>query len=162
LAGITGRTALGGRTRAEIAERLMHKQQQRAQRDQLVAACDLLETWGRIAAEPQSALAQMALHVQDDPAASALLETWRETLYLLDQSGVAMADITIQPDMARSWDYYTGLVFEVRTGADALLAGGGRYDELVQFLGGQHPVPAVGAAYYVDTVKQALRDRRTA
>ncbi len=52
----------------------------------------------------------------------------------------------LNPKVVRGFDYYTGTVFEiwnVSDGAQNSLGGGGRYDELIQTLGGPS-VPAVG------------------
>ena len=53
---------------------------------------------------------------------------------------------TINPKMVRGLDYYTKTAFEVKSGAlgaQNSLAGGGRYDGLVSFLGGPE-VPGIG------------------
>ncbi len=53
---------------------------------------------------------------------------------------------TVDPRLVRGLDYYTRTVFEVRTdqlGSQDALGGGGRYDGLVEELGGP-PTPAVG------------------
>jgi ATP phosphoribosyltransferase regulatory subunit len=54
----------------------------------------------------------------------------------------------------RRLDYYTGFVFEISApGAAAKpLAGGGRYDHLLNVLGARGEVPAVGFGVYVDRV----------
>lgn len=64
-------------------------------------------------------------------------------LEYLDDLGVAYE---LNPLLVRGLDYYTRTVFEFygeREGAQAALGGGGRYDLLVESLGGQ-PTPAVG------------------
>ena len=60
--------------------------------------------------------------------------------------------------LARGLAYYSGLVFEVRHGADdgPVVAGGGRYDGLVRALGGTQDVPALGFAYTLEQVVAAL------
>ncbi len=66
-------------------------------------------------------------------------------LEYLDDLGVAYE---LNPLLVRGLDYYTRTVFEFygeREGAQASLGGGGRYDLLVETLGGQ-PTPAVGFA----------------
>jgi histidyl-tRNA synthetase len=49
------------------------------------------------------------------------------------------------PAIARGLAYYTGMVFEVHeaSGAERAIAGGGRYDKLIEMFGGP-PTPAVG------------------
>jgi histidyl-tRNA synthetase len=56
----------------------------------------------------------------------------------------------IDARMVRGLDYYTGTIFEVRghggdLGSQNAICGGGRYDNLVEQLGGQ-PTPAIGFA----------------
>jgi histidyl-tRNA synthetase len=78
------------------------------------------------------------------------LTHWNEVLELLAAYDVPQERIIIQPDLARTWDYYTGLVFELRTDNGIHLGGGGRYDELAKLIGGMRDIPAVGFAYYLD------------
>jgi histidyl-tRNA synthetase len=65
----------------------------------------------------------------------------------------------LNPRLVRGLDYYTRTTFEVRTKSDerrqASLGGGGRYDELVQLMGGQ-PTPAVGYAGGVERMIEYL------
>ncbi|MEA4824269.1 MAG: histidine--tRNA ligase [Clostridiaceae bacterium] len=66
-----------------------------------------------------------------------------ETLKLLSRMGV---DYQIDSGIVRGLDYYTGPVFEFIAsgiGAQGTVCGGGRYDGLVEQLGGK-PTPALG------------------
>ncbi len=61
----------------------------------------------------------------------------------LDACGVRYQ---VDTDIVRGLDYYTGTVFEIvsnNVGAQGTVCGGGRYNDLVEELGGQ-PLPAVG------------------
>lgn len=63
----------------------------------------------------------------------------------LDKAGIAYV---ISKRLVRGLDYYTRTVFEwtsERLGAQATVCGGGRYDNLVEQLGGK-PTPAIGFA----------------
>ncbi|MFK8034881.1 MAG: ATP phosphoribosyltransferase regulatory subunit [Hyphomicrobiales bacterium] len=52
---------------------------------------------------------------------------------------------------ARPLDYYTGFVFELYCdGATSPVAGGGRYDRLMEILGADFAVPAVGFSLWLD------------
>jgi histidyl-tRNA synthetase len=67
---------------------------------------------------------------------------------------------SLDPSMARGLDYYTKTVFEVHfagLGAQSALCGGGRYDGLVEELGGQ-PTPACGVSGGVERLLSALED----
>jgi histidyl-tRNA synthetase len=70
---------------------------------------------------------------------------------LLDAAG---AEYEVDSTLVRGLDYYTRTVFEYesgRLGAQAALGGGGRYDRLVEELGGP-PTPAVGFAAGVERI----------
>lgn len=65
------------------------------------------------------------------------------------------SDGSVQVD---GFHYYTGLSFEIivpALGARQVLASGGRYDDLLQSLGAQKPVPAVGGAISVERLYEA-------
>lgn len=62
---------------------------------------------------------------------------------------------TINTRLVRGLDYYTRTVFEIRStdkdGKNYSLGGGGRYDGLIQFLGGE-PTPAIGFGLGIDRI----------
>ena len=68
----------------------------------------------------------------------------------------------VDPLLVRGLDYYTGLVFELELGSDALgaqsaLAAGGRYDGLAEAVGGKQAVPAIGWAAGFERLFLALQ-----
>ena len=76
---------------------------------------------------------------------------------LLDSAGL---EYELDPTLVRGLDYYTRTVFEFeskRLGAQAALGGGGRYDGLVEELGGP-PTPGVGWAAGVERMLLAAGD----
>lgn len=67
----------------------------------------------------------------------------------------------ISPLLVRGLDYYTGTVFEVthkELGSQDAVAAGGRYDNLVEDMGG-NPTPACGFAIGLDRLLLALKDK---
>ncbi len=67
----------------------------------------------------------------------------------------------LNPHLVRGLDYYTRTVFEVwpkeiKENAQSALGGGGRYNGLVEMLGGR-PTPAIGTAIGVERVITQLR-----
>ena len=67
-------------------------------------------------------------------------------------------DYEVDPTIVRGLDYYTRTVFEITStalGAQDAIAGGGRYDHLVEELGGK-PTPSVGFAMGMERVMIAL------
>jgi len=77
---------------------------------------------------------------------TARLADWKKLLGNLDAMGLARF-VEVDLGVVRGLAYYTGFVFEAfdRKGELRALAGGGRYDDLVQKLGGP-ALPAVGFA----------------
>ena len=72
---------------------------------------------------------------------------------------LAGVDFYVDPRLVRGLDYYTRTVFEVfhgTTGVDSSLGGGGRYDELVQDLGGPS-TPAVGFSAGLERIILAMK-----
>ncbi|KAA0971884.1 ATP phosphoribosyltransferase regulatory subunit [Aureimonas fodinaquatilis] len=67
----------------------------------------------------------------------------------LEQAGVNLHAIRYRAAFGRQLDYYTGMVFEITAaGGQEVLAGGGRYDRLVSYLGAREAIPAVGFALW--------------
>jgi histidyl-tRNA synthetase len=79
---------------------------------------------------------------------------------ILDASGVAYR---INPRLVRGMDYYNLTVFEFVTeslGSQGTICGGGRYDYLIEQVGGK-PAPAVGWALGVERVLELLKEQGT-
>jgi histidyl-tRNA synthetase len=65
----------------------------------------------------------------------------------------------IDTNLVRGLDYYTKTAFEFiseQIGAQSAIAGGGRYDRLVEFLGGK-PTPAVGFAIGIERILELIQ-----
>ena len=111
-----------------------------------------------------------------DPAMTELLEGAPQIVDWLDEDSkqhfmkvleyLDEVEVSYQLNshLVRGLDYYTRTVFEIwETGdegerAQNALGGGGRYDGLVELIGG-HPTPACGFAIGLERVVKALADR---
>lgn len=88
------------------------------------------------------------------------LATQSENLQQIIQNvmdlGVPKDSLVFTPSLARGLDYYTGMIFEmILPGYDVgSCGGGGRYDNLIEELGGVD-VPAVGVAFGFDRMVEA-------
>lgn len=103
--------------------------------------CDRLEAW------PLS------------PTAQTRLQQLRDLIELIHQSDPALP-LTLDLSLIQSFDYYTGIVFEVMAQTDTelqVVAQGGRYDQL---LGTYHPQgessPGIGFVFNLEELEQAL------
>jgi histidyl-tRNA synthetase len=77
---------------------------------------------------------------------------------ILDANAVAYS---VNPRLVRGMDYYNLTVFEFvtdRLGAQGTVCAGGRYDYLIEQLGGK-PAPAVGWALGVDRLLELLKEQ---
>jgi histidyl-tRNA synthetase len=82
-------------------------------------------------------------------------EHFEEVRRLLDGAGI---DYDIDPRLVRGLDYYTRTVFEFRSdalGAQSGIGGGGRYDRLIEQIGGD-PTPGIGWASGLERIAQAI------
>ena len=86
-----------------------------------------------------------------------------QVLEYLDEAGVPYV---LKPNLVRGLDYYTDTVFElyedgVEEGSQNALGGGGRYDGLIECLGGQ-PTPGSGFAIGLERVIAVLQKKEQA
>jgi histidyl-tRNA synthetase len=84
-----------------------------------------------------------------------------EVRALLDDAGISYA---LDPTLVRGLDYYTRTIFSFvcdRLGAQSEVGGGGRYDGLIEQLGGP-PTPAVGWAAGIERILLALDEAEEA
>lgn len=84
-------------------------------------------------------------------------EHFDKTIQYLDAQGI---EYKVDHSLVRGLDYYTHTVFEVKAHLDSLgaqntICGGGRYDKLVESLGGPS-TPGVGFAFGMDRLMFAL------
>ena len=78
----------------------------------------------------------------------------------LQKSGVPFE---IDPSLVRGLDYYTKVTFEIDSGsvgAQTALVGGGRYDLLIETLGGK-PTPATGFAAGIERILLACENEKS-
>lgn len=141
---------MGGRTREDIARRLVSKYERASHREQVIAALQFLESWIGLSGSVEDMFFALGDVVGDDSDAQSVLSDWKRAMSFLALHGVSLDDVILSPSLLRSLDYYTGLVFDFVSADDRLLGGGGRYDGLVSLLGDSYIIPAVGFAYYVD------------
>jgi histidyl-tRNA synthetase len=94
-----------------------------------------------------------------DRLSDADAEHFDEVRKMLDGAGI---DYELDPRLVRGLDYYTRTVFEFRSdslGAQSGIGGGGRYDGLVEQLGGP-ATPGAGWATGLERIEQVLADVR--
>jgi ATP phosphoribosyltransferase regulatory subunit len=158
LMDMLGDAPQGARTREEIVDRLIEQAADAALRlDPKMAAlvARLLEVSGPAG----DAIKQIrALTKEARVSLDAPLSAMAERLKTLERLGVASKRMSFTARFGRNMEYYTGFVFELwarDAEGPVQVAGGGRYDTLLERLGAKKPIPAVGVAIRTERVLAA-------
>ena len=90
---------------------------------------------------------------------TSLCESCQEDFSIVEQTlKDANIPYTLNPNLVRGLDYYSKTAFEFISndlGAQNAVAGGGRYDKLVEFLEGR-PTPAIGFAIGIERILEMI------
>ncbi len=151
---------VGVRTPMEIAESLlMMIEDQNA--DPLPAeTAALIESYVGVRAPARAAGARLRdLTRSHNIDLSAALDVYHKRLDLLQDAGIDVVHADFSAEFGRSLEYYTGFVFEIFAPAladDIPVAGGGRYDNLLQSAGADGDIPAIGGAIHTERLLAAV------
>jgi len=81
-------------------------------------------------------------------------------LDLFNLAAMKNGNISFAAEFGRTLEYYTGFVFQIEVtgsdGAPVVIAGGGRYDDMISDIGKCQRVPAVGCAIYAERLLAAI------
>ncbi|VAV99885.1 ATP phosphoribosyltransferase regulatory subunit [hydrothermal vent metagenome] len=156
---IAGTAPVGGRTVAEIAERFVEQAQfsrDGAMGEEIFSA---LDRFLGLNTPPPQAVGELRQLARSAAGLTPAVDAFERRLDRLEAAGVDLSRATFRADFAGRIEYYTGMVFEIRSPANPDLgpiASGGRYDGFLAEMGADGPVPAVGASVYVDRLVAAL------
>jgi ATP phosphoribosyltransferase regulatory subunit len=152
LLSIAGVPPAGGRTPGEIADRFLEQAALRSSAGFCAEKRAVIEQFLAIEDSPQNASKRLrALAAEARLDLPAALDRFDRRLEHIAAQGLKVAKIEFAARFTRNLDYYTGFVFEAKEqGAIEPFAGGGRYDQLPQTLGAKKPIPAVGAAIWLE------------
>lgn len=153
LMALAGLTPVGTRSVSEIADRFFEQQTETLSHAQSERAKDVLESLLSIETPLESA----AEHITKTARVWGLnLDTVAERLDARHKNlNKTHQDIVFSSSFDRAIDYYTGLMFELRTPSHPRpIAAGGRYDRLATLLGAQQAIPAVGGVIWLDRLEK--------
>ncbi len=155
-----GLATIGGRTEAEIAERVVEKTALAAGIGGRPAK--VLSAFLALSGTPASAPAALrALARCERIDIGKAIDRFEKRTEALAERGVDPAGLSFAADFGRRLDYYTGFVFEIHDVArpgPAPIVGGGRYDRLLSLIpqsGGaaaSGTVPAIGFSIWLDRI----------
>lgn len=156
---LAGIAPVGGRTVEEVAERLI-EQAELASSSVPKAAAELISSFLAVSGTPQEGIARVrALAEGAGVSIDEAIERFERRLDLTAKAGVDLSRAHFATGFGRNMAYYTGFVFEFRVsvlGPDAMICGGGRYDDLLSALGAEGSVPAVGCAVGIERLLAAV------
>lgn len=151
----------GARTREEIVERLMEQAADAAALRLDPKIADVITKLLAVSGSAESAIAEVRRLTGDAGIRlDAPLKAMEDRLRALADLGVAPGQVSFAARFGRNMEYYTGFVFELWAGdgeGPVQIAGGGRYDSLLETLGAVKAAPAVGAAIRTERLLSACR-----
>ena len=161
LGGAQQGTVLGGRTREEIVERLMEQAAEAAAIRLDTKAVALIERVLSVSGPAlKSVTAIRILLKKNGIKLDAPLALMESHIAALAKLGLSEKRVSFAARFGRNMEYYTGFVFELWSQVAAgpvEIAGGGRYDTLLEAIGARASIPAVGVAIWTETLLAARR-----
>ena len=150
LTGASHNSALGGRTREEIVERLMEQAAEAASLRLDKKSVALIEQVLSVSGPAERSLGAIRAHMKKHRIAlDAPLRLMESRIASLAKLGLFGKRVNFAARFGRNMEYYTGFVFELWARdkeGPVQVAGGGRYDTLLKTLGAAKEIPAVGCA----------------
>ena len=151
----------GMRSLSEITERLLDRAADAREKPLSADVVQLVETYLAVSGPAQASL---ELIVQETRKAgldlSEALSAAQTRLDRLSDGGIDLGATTFTTEFGRDLEYYTGHVFQIEVpgpGRAGHIAGGGRYDDLLESLGAPESIPAVGSAIHTERLLAAAR-----
>jgi ATP phosphoribosyltransferase regulatory subunit len=156
-----GDAPTAGRTRAEIVARALDRAAEAVTLRLDPAVADAIARLLDISGPAEAALAEVrALLKTAGIALDPQLAAMEARLAVLKSLGVAPERVQFTAHFGRNMEYYTGFVFELwardREGP-VQVAGGGRYDTLLESLGAKQAVSAIGCAIRTERLLAAQK-----
>ncbi len=147
-----GTAEVGLRGIAEITQSLMSIADDRRAKPLPASTASLIDRFIGIDVPASKATGAIEDTLKGDvPGLEAAFGRFEKRLSALSRAGIDPNRLRFTAGYGRSFAYYTGLVFQFEApgeGRSGHLAGGGRYDGLLEAAGAPRSVPAVGAAMH--------------
>jgi ATP phosphoribosyltransferase regulatory subunit len=165
LLSIAGKSAVGGRSIAEIADRFVEQAELGASNALPPETCTLIQQFLAVAGPPSEAAAALrAVTAGAGVFLGPALDLFESRIGLMTARGVDVDRIEFATGFGRGVDYYSGFVFELHDPGGRIggqLVAGGRYDGLLSRLGSPKPVAAVGFAVWIERLAALAATART-
>jgi ATP phosphoribosyltransferase regulatory subunit len=150
----------GNRTLSEITARLLDLLGDLRAEPLRKEVATVIDYFLGVSAPPKQAVDRVAMiakgaGIDIAPALQALVRRFDR----LEQGGVDLGKSSFATEFGRSFEYYSGLVFQIEVEGEretSQIAGGGRYDGLLAHIGAPREVPAIGAAIHTERLLAAV------
>ena len=122
-----------------------------------------LMSFAKISGSNEEKMRKMAELVGETRAGKEGMDELRELISLFSKYEVSKGcEVIVDFSLVRGLDYYTGPIFEVKVpeGGVGSVAGGGRYDGLIELYGAP-PSPATGISLGIERIMEVKRSRGT-
>ena len=149
----------GRRTVGDIVGRLVRQSRAADHPGEIVRASALLAELATVRGKSNDALDRARQVARSHGLGPESIELVERLVDGLQAHPLESDSIVFDFGLARDFSYYTGVIFEAHVigGAEGqALGGGGRYDGLIQSLGGED-IPALGFAFTMEMVAEALQ-----
>jgi ATP phosphoribosyltransferase regulatory subunit len=164
LLSIAGIAPVGGRSVGEIADRFLSQVADGAVPVIGDERRAVLDRFFAVSGDPDRASGALRALARDAGLdLDRALDLIDERTGFIAAQGIDLSLLAFRTAFTRNLDYYTGFVFEAHaadssgSGRNGPVTGGGRYDRLAQALGSREPIPAVGAAIWLDRLATEKR-----
>ena len=166
LLDMLGEVPLGARSREEIADRLIEQAADAAALKLDPKVAEIITRMLAVSGPAPAALAQIrTLTKSAGVKLEGPLAAMEARLAALKNLGIDPGHVAFEARFGRNMEYYTGFVFELwsRDAEGAVqVAGGGRYDSLLEALGAGRSIPAIGCAIRTERVLAARQAQGSA
>lgn len=136
----------------DIASRLAEKLADRSEQPLAETMVVAIESYLKISG-PLTDISSQLKAISKTPRFLGAVDKFEQRVAALEDQGLNPRRFHFSADFGRELEYYTGLVFQIEVearNAPLSVAGGGRYDSLLQDLGAPTSIPAVGCAIHTD------------
>lgn len=157
-----GKALIGTRSLGEITARLLDWAADMREPPLDREAGRLLNDYVAVKAPPKAAGARIGdLMSERGVDLGPALEVYRRRIELFKAAGIDLSTAEFSAEFGRDLEYYTGLVFQIEIpaiGKAGLIAGGGRYDDLLAAVGAPNDVVGVGLAIHTERLLGAVQE----
>lgn len=156
---VQGLPLAGNRLLSEIAERLLDHAADLRSEPLPKEVATVIDYYLSVSGSPQEAIERVAMIAKGAGIdLNRALEAPAQRFDRLEENGIDLSGAEFATEFGRDFEYYSGLVFQIEAPGNGTepVAGGGRYDGLLEALGAPREVPAVGAAIHTERLLAAV------